>query len=520
MRKTGLITLAAVLLTSAALAEKSRPNIVLILADDMGFSDVGCYGSEIATPNLDRLADGGIRFSQFYNTGRCCPTRASLLTGLYSHQTGIGHMTHDFGYDSYRGALNDRCKTIAEVLRPAGYFTAITGKWHVGSKLGERPLQRGFDRFYGVSEGGGFYYKLKKGRTIRLGDEVVGSFPDKPLPDDFYSTDAWTSYGIQFIDEALEQQKPFFLYLAHNAPHFPLEAPLPLVEKHRGRYTGGWDALREKRHSNQLANGIFRKPWELSDRPEKIPDWDSLSNEQHDNLDNKMAAYAATIDALDQSVGRVIDALGARGILDNTLILFLSDNGSSPEGGILGKSEDGLPMGAPLSGVYLGTAWANASNTPFRYHKSRVHEGGIATPLIAHWPAGIKTPGRTSHQPGHVIDILPTLSQLGAASYPESAPALEGNSLVPILTDDDNPPVSRSLFWEHEGNRAVRIDDWKLVALNESPWELYDLSNDRTERENLAEKHPEHVAELKAAYDAWAEKLGVLDFSEAKKGKL
>lgn len=482
----------------------------------MGFSDLGCYGGEVETPHLDRLAAGGVRFSQFYNTGRCCPTRASLLTGLYSHQAGVGHMTGDDGHRGYRGALNSRCRTIAEVLRPAGYFTAVSGKWHVGSGDGERPLQRGFDRFYGVAEGGGFYYQLKKGRTIRLDDEVVASFPDNPLPDDWYSTDAWTEFGIRFIDEALAEGKPFFLYLAHNAPHFPLEAPPDLVEKYRGRYQQGWDALREERHARQLADGLFARPWDLSARAEPAPAWESLTARQHGRLDHRMAAYAATIDAMDQSVGRLIAALEGRGILGETLVIFLSDNGASPEGGILGKAHPDKPVGSAGSEVFAGTAWANASNTPFRYYKSRVHEGGTATPLIAHWPAGIAVPGRTNAHLGHVIDLLPTLADLAGAPYPEDALPPEGQSLVPTLVGDAAPPPPRTLFWEHEGNRAVRDGDWKLVALKGKPWELYHLAEDRTERDDLAASHPGRVATMEEAYQAWAERCGVLPFDLVK----
>lgn len=395
----------------------SRPNIILILVDDMGFSDLGCYGSEIPTPNLDALAAGGLRFTQFYNAGRCCPTRASLLTGLYPHQAGVGGMTNDKGTPGYRGFLNDRCVTLAEVLKPAGYFTAHTGKWHVGHGDDARlPLQRGFDRFYGVPEGGGFYFTPKAGRTVRLGNEVVHD-PGKPTPDGWYSTDAWTDYGLRFIDEALAAKQPFFLYLAHNAPHFPLQAAPEDIAKFRGKYKAGWDRLREERHARQKELGVVAPSWPLTPRDATIAAWESLDAAKQDELDLRMAIYAAVMDRLDRAIGTLVAGLKERGVLDNTLILFLSDNGASDEGGLYGKNGPGEP-GSAESDVFLGRAWANACDTPFRLYKKNSHEGGIATPLIAHWPAGIAVRGEWRTQPGHVVDIMATCVDLAGATYP------------------------------------------------------------------------------------------------------
>jgi len=492
----------------------SRPNIVVILVDDMGFSDLGCYGGEIPTPNIDALAANGLRFTQFYNTGRCCPTRASLLTGLYPHQAGIGHMTDDKGVPGYRGFLNDSCVTIAEVLRPAGYFTAHTGKWHVGHGDEARlPLQRGFDRFYGVPEGGGFYFKPKAGRTVRLNHEIVHG-EGKATPDGWYSTDAWTDYGLRFIDEAREAKKPFFLYLAHNAPHFPLQAAPEDIAKFRGQYKAGWDALRLQRHARQQELGIVNVEWPLSPRDSTIEAWDTLDAAQQDALDLRMAIYAAVMHRLDRAIGTLVTGLKERGVLDDTLILFMSDNGSSDEGGLHGKDGSGTP-GSAESDVFLGRAWANAGGTPFRLYKKNSHEGGIATPLIAHWPAAITAKNTLCHTPGHVIDVMATCVDLAGTTYPttfKDKPVLpmEGTSLKPLLGSSSPSLSPRSLFWEHEGHAAVRSGDMKLVRQGRAgPWELYDLKTDRTELHDLASAQPEKAKELTAQWEAWAERAHV-----------
>jgi arylsulfatase A-like enzyme len=517
---TCLILAMALVPAATARAAAEKPNIVVVLVDDMGFADIGCYGSEIPTPNIDRLAAGGLRFTQFYNTGRCCPTRAALLTGLYSHQSGVGHMMRDDHVPGYRGFLNDRCVTIADVLHSAGYFTAMTGKWHVGYDMPTaRPLVRGFERFYG-SESGGFYFRPRRGRHVILGETVLYS-EDKPPPADWYSTDAWTDYGIRFIDEALAAKKPFFLYLAHNAPHFPLQAPPDEIARFRGKYKAGWDALRAARHAKQIELGIVKQSWPLSPRPEGVSAWDALSAQQQDRFDHIMAIYAACVAHIDTAMGRLTEALAKRGVLDNTLILFMSDNGGNAEAGPEGRF-DGDQPGAADSTVFCGQSWAVLENTPFRRYKHFNHEGGIATPLVVHWPAGIKQQGPLRHQPAHVIDIMATCLDVSGATYPKEFAGRtilppEGRSLVPAFAD---LPIERdALFWEHEGNAAVRVGDWKLVRLGRrGPWELYDLAADRTELNDLANEKPALASRLTAKWQAWADRAQVKPYPAAGAG--
>jgi arylsulfatase A-like enzyme len=509
------------ILLSAGFADAvgpAKPNIVVILVDDMGFGDIGCYGSEIPTPNLDKLAAGGVRFTQFYNTGRCCPTRASLLTGLYPHQAGVGHMVEDKNAPGYRGRLNDQCLTIAEVLRPAGYFTIMCGKWHVGQNHGVTPWGRGFDRSLNAAAGG-FYFPDGPRADLFLNGTHVGRRDDK-LPDQWYSTDLWTDYSIKFIDEAVTAKKPFFLYLAHNAPHFPLQVPQDEIAKFRGKYMTGWDQLRAQRHAKQLELGIVDKAWPLAPRPDEVKAWENLTAEERDRFDHIMAIYAATVAHMDTAVGRLTAALKERGVLDNTLILFLSDNGGNAESGPNGRL-NGNPPGSAQSDVFEGQSWATLSNTPFRRYKHFNHEGGIATPLIAHWPARIKARGELRPQPGHLVDIMATCVDVATATYPKESNGksilpMEGTSLVPAF---DNKPLTRdALYWEHEGNAAVRVGDRKLVRMGRNgTWELYDLKDDRTELHNLAGENPEQVTQLAAKWDAWAERAQVKPYPNAAK---
>ncbi len=508
-----LLSLITALLCHAAAHAAERPNIVCILVDDMGFSDISCYGGEIPTPNIDALARNGVRFTQFYNTGRCCPTRASLLTGLYSHQTGIGLMTGDQKVEGYRGFLNDRCATAAELLRDAGYFTAHTGKWHVGHREQSMwPLQRGFDRFYGIVEGGGFYFKVKEGRTVKEGNDTIFSVSQQP-PAGWYTTGVWTEQGIRFVDEALAAKKPFFLYVAHNAPHFPLQAPEEEIARYRGKFKAGWQKLRDARHQRQIEAGIVNKEWPLAPWPDAPPVWDSLSAEEQDRFDHLMAIYAAVMDRLDRSIGQLVSALKERGVLDNTLLVFLSDNGGTAEGGPRGRSEGPEPLGSAESDVFYGRGWATVSNTPFRRYKRFCHEGGISTPLIVHWPAQIREGGALRHQVGHVIDLVPTFLDAAGAKYPAEHNGkplipLEGRSLTPAFAGQ---PIERdALFWEHEGNAAVRSGDWKLVRAGRgASWELYNLKTDRTEMNNLAQEEPERVKDLTSRWMAWAQRAHV-----------
>ncbi len=529
---------------SAVHAESPQPNILLIMADDMGWSDLGCYGGEIETPNLDALAQGGVRFTQFYNTGRCCPTRAALLTGLYQHQAGIGNMVGNDGIPSYQGFLNDRCVTIAEAILPAGYTTLTTGKWHVGSSPGQWPLDRGFDRFWGTPSGGGVYFK----ETLQVRTNVFFVNGDQRIepPDDLYVTDTFTTKGIEFIEEAVTQtQKPFFLYLAHIAPHWPLQAKSEDIAKYDGRYDVGWDEVRRQRFQRQKRMGLIPSSAKLSPRDPQAKPWNDLPEVERRELAHRMEIYAAQIDCIDQNVGRLVAKLKELGQFENTLILFLSDNGCSAEGGPGGfsRGKPGAPIGTGLSYASAGLEWANASDTPFRKFKMDTHEGGIVTPLIAHWPAGMtkdspekkQAPtGRLVQEPAHVIDLLPTLLDVAGTDYPKTYDGkpllpLEGRSLKPLLNGESaEPPIAededvdstnevtseRSLFWEHQGNKAVRLGDWKAVKPNGGRWELYNLAEDRTELQNVSEMEPEKTQELVKLWQGWADHCGVWEWSD------
>jgi len=513
MKLAGLSASLPVLLTCQKNTQSKRPNIVLIMADDMGFSDIGCYGGEISTPNIDKLAANGLRFTQFYNTARCCPTRASLLTGLYSHQTGIGAITKDRGVRGYRGFLSENCMTIAEALKRGNYHTMMAGKWHVGSLREHWPLHRGFDRYYGIPDGGGVYFypcKFRK-RHYVLNNE------DFTPPDNWYSTDAFTDNALNFLDEAAGKNKPFFLYVAHVAPHFPLQAKPEDIAKYRGKYKQGWDVLRKLRHQRQIDMGLVNPDWPLPSL--EAPDWKNVRN--RDRMDLKMAIYAAQVECMDRNIGRILHKLEDMGAMDNTLILFLSDNGGTAEGGDFGFDE--APDAEPGTGdsySSYGQGWANASNTPFRKYKMWTHEGGISTPLIAHWPAVIRQKGGITGQAGHCIDIMATCLDVAGLPYPKTYMGneiipLEGKSLVPVFEGNERPGHD-ALYWEHMGHRAVRQGQWKLVAGDEGKWELYDLVADRTEQNDLAALYPEKMEHLRQLYDNWADRCNVLHWDDVK----
>ena len=487
-----------------------QPNIVVILVDDMGFSDLGCYGGEIPTPNLDALAQNGLRFTQFYNTARCCPTRAALLTGLYPHQAGVGWMTDDQKLPGYAGRLNDRCVTMAEVLRPAGYLTAMTGKWHVGQNHGVTPKSRGFDRSLNAAAGG-FYFADASRAGLFLDDEKLAK-DDPRLPEDWYSTDLWTTFGLKFIDEAVAAKKPFYLHLCHNAPHFPLQAPKAEIEKFLGQYQLGWEEIRARRYARQLEMGLVDRRWASSPLPAAVKAWKDVPAEEQKRFDHLMATYAAVVHRMDKSIGDLVGGLRQRGLLDDTLILFMSDNGGNAEAGAQGRTQ-GDPSQSG-SQWFCGESWAYAQNTPFLLYKHFNHEGGISTPLIAHWPAGIAAKNELRRQPGHVIDVMATVVDVAGAAYPKEfngKPILpmEGRSLVPAFAD--RPIEREALYWEHEGNAAVRVGDLKLVRRGrDGPWELFDLKADRTEQHDLASARPEKIRELAALWQAWAERAHVL----------
>lgn len=499
-------------------ASRERPNILCVIVDDLGFSDMGCFGGEIETPVLDALAAGGVRLTQFYNTGRCCPSRASILTGQYPHRVGLGHMTlNDLGHPGFRGKISEQAVTVAQVLQGAGYRSFIAGKWHLGT---EDPTQHGFEEFYGTTVSAKRFFDPD--HLVRL---PAGRRARQYAPGEFYATDAVTDHALDFVHQARETpNQPWFLYLAYNAPHFPLHAPQADIAKYADRYHEGWDELREKRLAQMKTLGIVpehttlsaRSTWHNYGQTEwgTNPAWKTLPPDRQADLARRMAIYAAMVDRLDQQLGRIIDDLKAADELDNTLILFTSDNGAcfewhpygfdnlSSNENILHTGEMLDEMGGPGTFHSVGSAWANASNTPWRMYKHFNHEGGIASPGIVHWPAGLKTEaGAIHHHPAHIIDILPTAIAVSGVTYEGSMP-LPGFDLVEQL---HHPEMrQRVLYFEHQGNRAVRDGKWKLVALADQPWELYDIERDRTEENDLAMRYPERVASMNAAWETWA----------------
>ncbi|MGI9471569.1 MAG: sulfatase-like hydrolase/transferase [Rubripirellula sp.] len=491
------------------------PDIVLMMADDMGYSDLGCYGSEISTPNLDALANHGVRFTQFYNTSRCCPSRASLLTGMYSHQVGIGRMnTADRG-PGYRGQLSTDTPTIAEVLGAAGYRTSMVGKWHLTmSKTidqgpnGSWPLQRGFDQWYGSMEGAKNYFRTKW--LFDNEDEVL------QFKDDFFYTRAISDRAAAVIRDQPPEQS-LFSYVAFYAPHFPLQAPEETIAKYRGKYASGWRSIREARFQKQKELGIVSDATILSPPGDEIPDWKSLSVSQRDELDLRMAIYAAQIHELDQGVGNIVEALKETGRFENTLILFLSDNGGTNSGGPLGSGKRALLGGAEaeLHSTY-GGGWANVSNTPFRQYKANTHEGGVRAPMVVHWPARLGTASRILHRPAHIIDLTPTCIDAAGFGKPAVRPTfslgqLEGKSLLESLATSSASHDSRALFFEHMGSRASRDGKWKLVNRDKGEqWELYDLTDDPTELIDLASSETAILGSLAEQWNDWAQRCDVI----------
>lgn len=503
--------------------EVEKPNILIILADDMGYSDVGCYGGEMNTPNIDRLAAEGVRFTQFYNAARCCPTRASLLTGLYPHQAGMGGMTSDDDAGEpgpYQGYLNENCVTIAEVLKTAGYYTAAAGKWHVGENRPHWPTDRGFDNYFGLIGGAANYFDITRCKRPGLVRHfAIDSTEHLPPKEGFYMTDAITENALRFIDTANAKTEPFFLYLAYTAPHWPLHALQEDIDKYRGKFMKGWDVLREERYKRMIDMGLINEHLSLSKRDPEVQPWDSLTVEQKDRMDLLMSIYAAQIDRMDQGIGKVLAKLETEGKLDNTLILFLSDNGGCHEGGIWGGDFwgnfwDGTARpGSGDSYHTYGRSWANLSNTPFRMFKHWVHEGGISTPLIARWPEVIKEKGVITNQPGHIVDIMTTCCDVAGVEYPttfknQEIKTMQGKSLVPVFEGKERKQ-NDTIGWEHDGNSAIRIGDWKLVSKVNTSWELYNIANDRTELYDLAKQESEKTRQLIGAYEKWAMEVGV-----------
>ena len=533
-------------------APRPRPNVVLILADDMGFSDPGCFGGEIRTPNLDGLAKDGVRMAQFYNGARCCPTRASLLTGLYAHQTGMGEMNQDRGLPAYRGEINDRCATIAEVLREQGYHTGMVGKWHlvhldiagspdakalmnfekegpISPSKANWPVNRGFEAHWGTIPGVEDYWAPYG----MVHDET----PLKPEGEDFYYTDWITDHSVGLIDGyAKDARKPFFLYVAYTAPHWPMQARQADVDRYRGTYDVGWDRIRETRYARQIRMGLLKAEWRLSprasnaamnDRDSKVSSWEAAEHKPWQAA--RMATYAAMVETMDRGIGRIVGELKAKGMDRNTVVFFLSDNGGcqeqvqpewydiptkTPDGRTIhiGNAAEHTPGADKTVYQSYGPMWANASNTPFRRFKHLTEEGGIAAPFIVRWPNGGLRAGSVDRDDvGHIVDLMPTILGITGATYPATMRGkpilpLEGKSLVPVF---QGGKIDRGdLFWEHENNRAMRRGDWKIVAPNGEPWRLFDLAHDRTELTDLSARYPRVKAAMIAAWTAWAYRVG------------
>jgi arylsulfatase len=506
-------------------ARRNGPNVVIILADDMGFSDAGCYGGEIRTPNLDRLAAGGLRFTQFYNTARCWPSRACILTGYYAQQVRRDGMPGiDGGVQGKRPAW---ARLLPELLRPLGYRSYHSGKWHVDGPV----LAGGFEHSYSLNDHDRYFYP--RAHTL----------DDRPLPrvkpeEGYYSTTAIAQHAIDMLAEhaAKHRSEPFFLYLAFTSPHFPLQAKPEDIAIYKDRYTAGWDALRQERYARMRELGLVNCSLSRLD-PEAAPRWNlpleqlrkqigpgevgravawnDLTDEQRRFQPVKMAIHAAMVHRMDIEIGRVLEQLRTMGALDDTAIFFMSDNGASAEQIIRGDRHDpAAPPGSAATYLSIGPAWSSAANTPFRLHKSWVHEGGITTPLIVHWPKGIAARGELRHDPGHLIDLAPTILELAGSAWPKTlagrpVPAPPGKSLVPTLARDGS--VTHEYFWWcHDDKRAIRMGDWKLVADRNSPWELYDLRTDRSESVNLAAAQPERIKQLEAAWTRHADEFRAL----------
>jgi arylsulfatase A-like enzyme len=510
---------------------QSRPDIVLIVADDLGFSDLGCYGGELRTPHIDALARSGVRMSQFYNTARCSPSRASLLTGKHPHQTGIGVLTRPDSPQGYAGDLSREHPTIAELLRASGWRTWLSGKWHLSADIdepnGSWPTQRGFERFFGTIAGCSSYFDPQ---TLTRGDEPA----DDAMDPDFYYTDAISTEACQWIDELEESETadPFFLYIAYTAPHWPLHAKPQDIQAYRGAFKDGWDILRQRRLDRLIAEGILSPGTAITERDPSQPPWSEVTHKDWEQL--RMEVYAAQVEAVDRGVGQLVDTLRRTGRLDNTIIVFLSDNGASAEELPIGDRETftlkdrsllagarngdvvalgnhpDIEPGPEATYASYGVPWANLSNTPFRLYKRWVHEGGIATPLIMHWPQGSLAEGAVSHTASQLVDILPTLLEAIDVDSVDFAP--EGSSLLGALRGEQSD--ERTLYWEHIGNTAIRRGQWKLVREHPGPWELYDMSTDRTELHDLATEHPGVVNDLADAWQKWADRVGVIGWDD------
>lgn len=525
--------------------QQTPPNIILILADDLGYSDLGCYGGEISTPHIDSLAAGGVKFTQLYNSARCCPSRASLMTGLYPSQAGIGDFTTNKPNPKrgpgYLGRLNNECATLAEVLKPAGYGCYYVGKWHMHPETG--PIKRGFDEFYGYTNDhshdqydADYYFRLPENRKKEI----------DPPAKDFYATDVFNEYALEFIRQGQAAHKPWFLFLGHSSPHFPVQAPAERADKYEEIYRRGWDVLREERYARMQELGLVDGDhWQLTPRSivpvdrddiangypgEQNPAWEELDQDRQFDLARRMAIFAAMVEGVDHGVGQIINHLKHTNDFENTLILFLSDNGACYEWGPFGfdgrsrlgtttlRTGDQLrEIGGRGTHQSYGSAWANLGNTPFRLYKHFTHEGGISTPMIAHWTEGIKKNSNWVREPAHVMDIMPTLIEVAGATYPQSLDGnqitpVEGTSLLPAMNGEQLP--ERAIGFDHQAAHAFRKGDWKAVYAKRMPhelkWELYNLAEDRCEMNNLAEVYPVRLQKMVSEWEDWARHVGVI----------
>lgn len=541
-----LLTTVIILATLTPTAHAARPNVLIVLLDDLGYSDLGCYGGEIPTPHIDKLAANGARFTQMYNSARCCPSRAALMTGLHPHLAGIGSFTFRNSQEArkgpaFRGSLNDQCVTLAEVLKTAGYNTYMSGKWHMGDP---GPIARGFDEFYGYRHDHSHNQFDRDYYVRRPSDRKPELDYDK---DDYYATDAFNDYAMEFLKQARAKDKPWLLYVAHSSPHFPVQAPAESVEPFVKTYERGWDALRTERFARQKAIGLADDSWRLTprslvpvDRKDIAngypgvanPAWAALPADRRADLARRMAIFAAMVKHVDDGVGRIIADLEKHNELHNTLVLVLSDNGACYEWGPFGfdgRSRTGkttlhtgdalAKMGGPDTHHSYGSGWANLGNTPLRMYKHFTHEGGIGTPFIVHWPKGIGTPDRWVREPCHLMDIMPTICEATGAVYPKTRKLftlhpLEGVSLLPAARG--KRIAERAIAFEHQGARALRKGPWKIVWSKREPgtvaWQLYNIDTDRCETTDLAAKHPQRVSEMAAEWDAWGDRVKAWPF--------
>lgn len=498
-------------LTYANAQEEQRPNFIVILVDDMGYSDLGCYGSEIKTPHIDHLRKQGMLFSQFYANSRSCPTRASLLTGLYPSRAGMGEMTENIGVPEYQGFLNKECLTLGEAMKANGYATYLSGKWHVGDADGQWPYDRGFERSFTFLGGATDYYEPENMAIDHQQIQIKDS--------SFYLTTAISDYAVRFIREQEKSEKPMMMYVAYNTPHWPLQAPYERIRKHLAYYQRGWDQIREERFKRMRQKRVISAQTKLTPLHPNVPAWNNYPKEEQQKWCIKMATYASMIEMVDDGIGQIIKELKRQKKLDNTFILFLSDNGACPH-----------PMNKPVkypnnkmwergTSTYYDFPGANVSSTPFSFFKRWSHEGGICVPCIAFYPKMIKA-GSQCNVPAHVIDVLPTLLDLGKGHYPSTYEGrkiqpLDGVTMRPLLLDPTTT-IHDVIGWEHSGNRGIRKGDWKLVYnfdKGAKRWELYNIAQDRTELNNLSTKYPEKVQELAQEYEKWSRQNRVIEFS-------